>query len=520
MMIKFHKAGASGRAAAEYLEGDKDHQGRPREHVEVLRGDPFRVGQIVDSLDFKHRRTAGVIAWAPADNPTPEQIDEVLDKFERLAWSGLDPDRYAWSAVRHDDPSGGVHVHIMAARVDLQTGKSLNIAPPTWQMDFDPLGAALNIKHGWARPDRPVRSSDVHIESYEKKIKAEAVKSGEPPKTLHIESMTDYLIDYIDMGHINNRADIKRGLESLDGVTITRAGKTYISVKLPGAKKATRLRGAIYHEQFNGDVYRQNKATAGRTGTRTTESRQADFNAAKDRYNAAVRRRGAFNQRKYGEHLELADKESDFPVVGIPTGNGGDSTHNHIAGNVGLGEFNRGLYGNQNHRSINRNTQERREPGDDETLGDNAGSDQRHGPAVPGSAQRITQAHTREKRRRLSVRDARRFRRDKGGMTHDRTRRTAPGRSYQTGGWYELLVRAINGNKQSIGQYKETHGQVERDIEVFFRATADGFRETGEVFFRGTAEIIVGAAQVARALYEIVKKAMTPTYSGPESGGG
>ena len=197
MMIKFHKAGASGRAAAEYLEGDKDHQGRPREHVEVLRGDPFRVGQIVDSLDFKHRRTAGVIAWAPADNPTPEQIDEVLDNFERLAWSGLDPDRYAWSAVRHDDPSGGVHVHIMAARVDLQTGKSLNIAPPTWQMDFDPLGAALNIKHGWARPDRPARSSDVHIESYEKKIKAEAVKSGEPLKT-------DITRLYGDVGHSIN----------------------------------------------------------------------------------------------------------------------------------------------------------------------------------------------------------------------------------------------------------------------------------------------------------------------------
>ena len=57
----------------------------------------------------------------------------------------------------------------MAARVDLQTGKSLNIAPPTWQMDFDPLAAEMNIEHGWARPDKPAKASDVHIESYEKK---------------------------------------------------------------------------------------------------------------------------------------------------------------------------------------------------------------------------------------------------------------------------------------------------------------------------------------------------------------
>lgn len=139
MMIKFHKAGRSGGSAADYLEDVKDHKGRPREKVEVLRGDPYRVGQVADSLNFKHRLTAGVIAWAPEDNPGPEHIDEVLNDFERLAWAGLDSDRYAWSAVRHDEPSGGIHVHIMAARVDLQTGKSLNIAPPGWQRDFDPL---------------------------------------------------------------------------------------------------------------------------------------------------------------------------------------------------------------------------------------------------------------------------------------------------------------------------------------------------------------------------------------------
>ena len=130
MMIKFHKPGRVGAAAADYLEDNKDHKGWPRDRVEVLRGDPFRVGQIADSLAFKHRLTAGVIAWAPEDSPSPEQIDEVLDHFERLAWAGLDPERTARSAVRHDEASGGVHVHIMAARVDLQTGKSLNIAPP------------------------------------------------------------------------------------------------------------------------------------------------------------------------------------------------------------------------------------------------------------------------------------------------------------------------------------------------------------------------------------------------------
>ena len=501
MMIKFHKASRSGGAAADYLEDDKDHQGRPRENVKVLRGDPFRVGQIADSLDFKHRLTAGVIAWAPADNPTTEQIEEVLDNFERLAWAGLDPDRYAWSAVRHDEPSGGVHIHIMTARVDLQTGKSLNIAPPGWQRDFDPLRDALNIKHGWARPDDPARTGDVHIESYEKKIKADVVKSGELPGTLDIESLTEYLIDHINLGHINNRAEIKAALENLDGVTVTRAGKNYISVKLPGAEKATRLRGAIYDEQFNGDVYRQTKATAGRTGTRTPESRQTDFNAAKDRHHDAVRRRTKFNQKRYGEHQALTETESDFPVVALPADSHDLPGSTHIAGVVDGGDIDLWTPAGRNQRAINRNTQKRRAPGDDETLGDSAESSRRYGPAIPVTAQRFTKTRTQRKRRRLSVRDAGRLRRDKGGMTHDRTRRTAPGRSDQTGGWYEFLVRAIAGNQQAIGRYNNTYA-----------SSANRFIE----FFRGTAKIIVAAAQVASALYGVVKKAVAPTYSGPE----
>ena len=508
MMIKFHRASRSGGTAANYLEDEKDHKGRLRENVEVLRGDPFRVGQIADSLDFKHRLTAGVIAWAPEDNPTPKQIDEVLDNFERLAWAGLETDRYAWSAVRHDEPSGGVHIHIMAARVDLQTRKSLNIAPPGWQRDFDPLRDALNTKHGWARPDDPARASDVHIESYEQKIKAESLKAGDTPKILNIESLTDYLIDHINIGHINHRADIKDALENLDGVTLTRAGKNYISVKLPGADKATRLRGAIYDEQFNGDVYRQTKATAGRTGTRTPESRQTDFNAAKDRHHDAVRRRTKFNQKRYGEHQALTETESDFPVVALPADSHDLPGSTHIAGGVDGGDIDLWTPAGRNQRAINRNTQKRRAPGDDETLGDSAESNRRHGPAIPVAAQRFTKTRTQRKRRRLSVRDAGRLRRDKGGMTHDRTRRTAPGRSDQTGGWYEFLVKAIAGNKQAIGRFDKSYANSTKRIGEVFESTA--------TILRGTAETIVTAARIAKALYRIVKKAISSKYSRPE----
>ena len=95
-----------------------------------------------------HRRPAvqaplhvGEIAWAPEDRPDEAQIEAVLDDFEELAFAGLSPDRCCWSAVLHREADGCVHV--LAARCDLQTGRSLNIAPPGWLNDYRPLRAGL-----------------------------------------------------------------------------------------------------------------------------------------------------------------------------------------------------------------------------------------------------------------------------------------------------------------------------------------------------------------------------------------
>ena len=94
--------------------------GKPREGVEVLRGNPHQVAAVADALAFEHKYTSGVTAWAPEDAPTDDQIGEVLDEFERTAWAGLELDRYAWTAVLHRERGGGAHVHVLAARCDLE----------------------------------------------------------------------------------------------------------------------------------------------------------------------------------------------------------------------------------------------------------------------------------------------------------------------------------------------------------------------------------------------------------------
>ena len=159
MHVKFIARGTgSAKAAVDYLLGERDSAGELREGVDVLRGDPEMVAAVADTLEFEHKYTAGVIAWAPEDRPTEAQIDAVLDKFEDTAWAGLEPDRYSWTAVEHRERGGGVHVHVLAARCDLETGRSLNIAPPGWQQTFDPLRDGFNHEHGWSRPDDPARA--------------------------------------------------------------------------------------------------------------------------------------------------------------------------------------------------------------------------------------------------------------------------------------------------------------------------------------------------------------------------
>ena len=113
MMIKFLARGTgSAAAAADYLTRETGSDGQEREQVEVLRGDPRQVAAVADSLEFEHKYTSGVIAWAPEDAPTDEQIGAVLDEFEKTAWPGLEPDRYAWAAVQHRE-GDGVHVHVL-----------------------------------------------------------------------------------------------------------------------------------------------------------------------------------------------------------------------------------------------------------------------------------------------------------------------------------------------------------------------------------------------------------------------
>ena len=157
MHIKFIRAGRSGQKAAEYL-----LRKREAEEVIVRRGEPVFFAHLADSLNYKNRYSSAVIAFGPEDQPTEEQIEEVIENFKRTAWAGLRDEDFCILVVEHRRKDGkGTHLHFLIANYHIGRKKHYNPAPPGWQKRYDLLRDYLNLKYGWARPDDPKRARKV-----------------------------------------------------------------------------------------------------------------------------------------------------------------------------------------------------------------------------------------------------------------------------------------------------------------------------------------------------------------------
>ena len=177
MHIKFldHGKGSAAHASA-YVLDKFDHLGNIPAGVDVLRGDATTFNAICDSSPHLWKYTSGVIAWSKEDSPTDEQIKEVLDEFEKHAFSGLEQSQYHLFAVLHTDDDGSKHIHVLAPRLDIQSGKSLNIAPPGHEKHFDSLRDYFNTKYQWSRPDDLLNSQTTQEPNHIAKLNAQAKK--------------------------------------------------------------------------------------------------------------------------------------------------------------------------------------------------------------------------------------------------------------------------------------------------------------------------------------------------------
>lgn len=311
MHIKFlnHGKGSAAHASA-YVLDELDHLGNVRAGVEVLRGDATTFNAVCDASPHLWKYTSGVIAWSKEDSPTDEQIKEVLDQFEKHAFSGLDSSQYHLFAVLHTDDDGSKHIHVLAPRLDIQSGKSLNIAPPGHEKHFDSLRDYFNTKYQWSRPDDLLLMQTTQEPNHIAKLNAQAKKILNEQdltnltKSQFCKVIDNYVKTLLKTQTVKNRAEIVSCIEQLEGVASVRAQQT-VTVTLNNGKKH-RLSGDFYHEQFEIGLYSERLRAEAESRPTANELAQAirDAQRIRDDYRA---KRGAYHSKQHAFTASPAD---------------------------------------------------------------------------------------------------------------------------------------------------------------------------------------------------------------------
>ena len=300
MLITFLASSrATPNLATRYCAGSVDAEGRTREEVRVIRGSPQQFEQIAMGLSFREKYKSAVLAFAPGDDPSEEDLDTLLNEFEQVCFAGLDVTRFSLVAYLHKG-AGKTDVHVLIANVDLLTGKHFNAAPPGWQRDFDPLRDAWNWRKGWARPDDPRRARALQP-GPRSPADAARIRAGLAVATDARKVLADMVMARVEAGLVKNRSDVVAALQEFGEVTRKESAE-FVSVKLPGHKKAVRLRGTLFNLDFDAAVFLAPRPSLGGGGKGAKTELDIDPEMeleARTRLAAAIAKRSLHNERKY-----------------------------------------------------------------------------------------------------------------------------------------------------------------------------------------------------------------------------
>ncbi|AXT35600.1 mobilization relaxase [Phaeobacter sp. LSS9] len=336
MIISFFSTGTGGGAApVDYLTARevlaydenrnliRDDTGQPQTKIrdplpEVLHGNPDQTRDLIDASPNKWSYTAGVISFADSDDPSPDAQQEAIELFEALAFAGLDRDQYDCLWVRHSH-EGNVELHFCTPRLELSTGKALNIAPPGHESAFSSLRDLMNKTHGWADPLDPERAREVRAT-----IEA-------PTRAQGREALHDWILDQISVGTITDRASIIDALADA-GFEIPRTSKNYITAKDPDTGERWRLKGEIFHDDWQAEPSRREIERG--PGDSTQRPRRLDgisTGELQERFQQHCDQRAAYNRDRYQvlserqqERVGEAERDDQALVEDLTLGDRGD----------------------------------------------------------------------------------------------------------------------------------------------------------------------------------------------------
>ena len=283
---------SAGYAAFNYLLGEKNRSGVPRTPLPVVvRGNPTVTQSLIDSVPFQWRYTSGVLSFSAGERITPEMEKKIMDEFEATAFAGLSVDRYNILWIRHAH-TGREEIHFVVPRVELSTGKSLNIAPPgkASRTLFDTFRSKINAEHGLSDPDDPARRRTLSLPSVIAKLQNVPGKSWSKSNSRVREAINGFVEAKAQAGKFNSRKDVVQELQSA-GFQVVRQGKDYLTVLQPITGERFRLRGASYAEKWP-----EPQSGVPSPGTQANPKRAAAF----EKQLVSLRQdRAAFNQERY-----------------------------------------------------------------------------------------------------------------------------------------------------------------------------------------------------------------------------
>ncbi|MCF7763191.1 MAG: relaxase/mobilization nuclease domain-containing protein [Verrucomicrobia bacterium] len=299
-------------APLQYLTGDKGKTGKRRDPMPViLRGDPSKTRALIDSLDFKNKYKSGVLSFAPGEKIPPETETQIMTEFEQTAFAGIKPGNYDILWVRHTH-AGHHELHFVTPRVELTTGKFLNIAPPGKGSRelFDTFRSKINLEFGLADPDDPARARALRLPSTVARFKASELRAGHYWNQDVREVITAKIQEQFHQGRIITREDTLKHLRS-EGFEIKRVGKDYITVENDSIGKRVRLRGNLYSE----------RPSLG--AEPSTPASRANLAQLKEQLKRQTEIRAAYNRKRYGSPepaKETIRDLEDLKALGLDRG--------------------------------------------------------------------------------------------------------------------------------------------------------------------------------------------------------
>ena len=280
MVVKFFRHGkGSGAGPIDYLLGSD----KKRSDAKVLYGDPIMTEQLINATPFKQKYKSGVLSFTElADNFTDKQKMNIMERFEKTLFAGLEPDQYDILWIEHSDKgkehdidehgqvgkrsdkSGRLELNFVIPCQELRSGKSLQ--PFFAGADLVRVNALKNIinhEYKLTNPNDPIRKRDVnpyvnnapHPSPFDVQNRKEDQdnKIIKDPPSHHLlkEAIDRKMLRLLDQGLINERFGVSYQLKRW-GLTIERETKSSISVSHPSIQKNIRLKGFVYEQNFDG----------------------------------------------------------------------------------------------------------------------------------------------------------------------------------------------------------------------------------------------------------------------------